>query len=184
MSVIAVVSDGTRVCMACDSQATSGGAKAALAEPKILRLGEFLFAADGCCSTAHFLRQAFEIGEDAAGVPLAAVAHAFIEAFRPWCKERDLLTDRGGGKELSSFILIARKAEWLLIDAAGSAIALASPWWAIGSGGAEARGAMHATAGDVQLSLGAEEIALAGVRAAIDLDDGCSGPVRVEWTTP
>jgi hypothetical protein len=168
--------------MACDSQASSNGTKAALRGSKIIEIAGALFGAEGSFGVAEFLRSDTWPRQPMASMPLEVVARSFVAAAWSWLKKRDALRIVNGSPELSGNVLVARGPDWILIDSGGSLIDLASDWWAIGSGAAEARGAMfvatlleHAEAGN---------IARQGVHAAIALDDGCSFPINQHWTLP
>jgi ATP-dependent protease HslVU (ClpYQ) peptidase subunit len=198
MSVIVVVSDGIRCCMACDSQTTNNGAKAQLADPKIASAQGILFAGEGVLAFDHYIKR-----ESAKGEPkwvgltdLNVIAAAIADDFRAWLRDRDMLvkTDEHNA-ELPGQILVAKGAEFRVIDGGGYVVKLARPWHAIGSGGGEARGALHALTVDsagteaiVKQAGGApltvEYIARAAIEAACALDDGCSPPVHVMWTEP
>jgi ATP-dependent protease HslVU (ClpYQ) peptidase subunit len=169
--------------MACDSQASNNGTVAVMAESKIVRVGGVLFGSDGTLAISEYLRrrcraEAFDGFDD-----LAVLAGAFADGLRRHLREVDgLVKNSRDGLEFPGMTLIARRSEFLVLDAGGSALRLSSPFWAIGSGGSEARGAMHHASTLEHAE--ASQIALAGIRAAIALDDGCCEPFRWEWTLP
>ena len=182
MSVIAVYSDGTRCCMACDSQASNGGAKAIMKGSKIVERNGWLFGAEG----SPVAQQAIEYDLSPASLlehdPLA---HWAAVDFYPWLysklKSRGQLVPVSGRDELPGQILIARKSEFVLLDTIGAVVEFATDFWAIGSGGAEARGAMYARELDNGHS---DQIVSEAVAAACALDDGCSKPIHFEWSKP
>lgn len=187
MTVIVAVTDGTRVCVAADSQCTAGnGVKLTLAGGKVSRVptpaGLLLIAAEGSLATDHFIRHhpiAVNCGPDAT---LDYLAARFAEELRTHLMARDLMRLCDGTRELPGNILMARGCEFVLIDSGGSVVRVESDWWAIGSGAPEARGAMWLgmQAGHVDH----EQVARMAVHAAIELDSGCGFPIRVEWTEP
>ncbi len=196
MTCIAVVSDGTRCCMAADSQATNNGTVAVLSDSKIVRVGPLLIAAEGTASIAQWARNRIYQPIDAPtsfrvmGIdwpkpsePLEKwAADVFADSLRDYLSQRQLLRNVNGSNEMPGQILIARGPQWIVVDAGGSVYQFASDWWAIGSGAPEARGAMWHAAQSEHFE--ANHIAVRGVEAAIALDNGCCAPVRVEWTDP
>lgn len=191
MTVIVAVTDGERVCMACDSQSSNNNCRATLARPKIVRIGPLLVGAEGTMAVGDFLRYRYVIGAWGKEVELAAwCGTTLADDLRNHLRERDLMEKRGDRTEMPGQLLIAKGGEFLILDTGGSVVQVASPFWAIGSGGPEARGAMWAAwpASEVmhlatnQLHPREETVARAGVEAAIALDYGCGPPVHVEWT--
>lgn len=183
MSVIAVIKDALNglVCMASDSQATSGdGSKLVLALPKIVRCGPCLF---GCTSLAitQFVREYYAIGPWGDAVSLASFAAKWADHCRSHLNERGQLEKHNDMLLFPGEALIAKGGEFCKVDAAGQVITFALGFWAIGSGGAEARGAIWSMCGSADPH-SIEHIARSGVLAAIDLDDGCSRPVIALWT--
>ncbi|HMI36950.1 MAG TPA: hypothetical protein VK505_04925 [Steroidobacteraceae bacterium] len=169
--------------MACDSQASNNGAIGVLADSKIIRHGPVLVACEGSFAITQLVRYETipECSRTLDDMDLADwAANAFVPAIRKHLKERDLLRRVNDSLEFPGMTLIARGPEWLLIDSAGSIVRFLNEWWAIGSGAAEARGAMFAAS--VAEGATADEIADLGVAAAIALDDGCCAPIRHEWT--
>jgi len=187
VSVIAVASDGTRCCMAADSQIILGGStKATIGSPKIMRLGPLLVGADGTLAMGDAFRYHGSELQVPETLPLALsewVARVVVPWLRAYCKSADLM-EKGedGALQLPAQTLIAYKSEFCHVDYAGAATQLTNPWWAIGSGGAVARGAMFESAN--QEHVGTDEIVLAGVRAACEFDLGCSLPAIHLWTEP
>lgn len=199
MTVIVAVRDGTRVCMACDSQATNNGAKATLAHGKIVRYGATLFGC-GDLTLMNAVRHAMptEVGLSAMAMdvtqPLATWAAC---EFVPWLIEH--LTKRGlmdkdsdGAAEFPGSIMLARGSEFVLVDKNTGIVEFAESYAASGSGMYDARGAMWALSHADELGdeffaaheAEAETLARAGVSAAIANDNGCGPPVCVEWTQP
>lgn len=180
MTCITVVSDGTRCCMAADSQATNGGSVAVLSQSKIDRIGPFLVAAEGGIAVGQFVRH------HATPVLQGDLVEWAVKSFAPELRKH-LESNTGmrmyeGRPEFPGQILIAKGADWILMDTGGSVVEIAATFWAIGSGAPEARGCMwHAIQSE---AFEANNIAVRGVEAAIAMDNGCCGPVCIEWTEP
>jgi len=187
MTCIVVVKDkpSGRVVMACDSQASHNGVVMTHALPKIVKRNGFLFGADGPLWLGNFYRygdlpeRPRDSGPDTMTLPQWC-----SERLAPWLREaatqRNQWRDIAGGKEFGGQTLVALGSEFVLMDSGGSVLVPAHPWWAIGSGGSEARGALAALASFGHLR--ADERAAVAVAAAIALDDGCCEPIREEWT--
>ena len=81
----------------------------------------------------------------------------------------------GFGQVADSGIILLTVASWGIrsMDGAGATVDH-GPWWAVGSGGPEARGAMWARRQHLGDCDPARLVDL-GVRAAIELDTGCGG---------
>ena len=179
MTVIVAVSDGERVCMACDSQATNNGSKLTLATSKIVRRGPVLF---GPCDGPTIGAIRYQMPEPPQSLDLEQWVRT---EWLPWLRElqrgeRILETDNGAEK-LRCQTLIACGAVMLAVDYSGHAVRTSEPFIATGSAWCEARGAMWA-AGARERVIDPEGVARVGVEAAIALDSGCGPPVRVEWT--
>lgn len=181
MSVIVVVKDGTRCCMACDSQASLNGNAAMLAAPKIVRSGELLIGADGTLSLISFARHVYPVDRPLVGESLARwVLNVYGPALRRWLDESKHLETRDGRTDFPGTALIARAGEFVHLDSAGNAAQLDSNFWAIGSASPEALGAMWQAERD---SRSPEYTAYSGVQAAIALDPHCGGKITLEWTS-
>lgn len=180
MTVIVAVSGGSRVCMASDSLAVNNGAKGVLKTPKLVRMGTFVIGSSGSFGANQLLPACLkEPFTDPR--PLLDVCKQLADDLRKELKDRDLMRRVNDALEFPGMMLVARGPDFALIDAGGSVIQFDYDWWAIGSGAAEARGAMFVAS--KYEHAGADEVARAGVEAAIALDDGCGGDIRMEWTT-
>ena len=185
MSVIVVVKDGRRVCMACDSQASVNSSRAFLEAPKIVRSGPLVIGADGTIAIVSFVRHVWvQAPEWPQHVPLARwVQNEFSPALRHWLKENDHLETRDGRTDFPGSALIALKGEFVHLDSGGNVAELQVPFWAIGSGAPEALGAMWAHRNTSTTHRpGIANTAQIGVEAAIALDPHCGGKIVVEWT--
>lgn len=182
MSVIVAIARDSRVCMAADSQATNNGSKLQLARTtaKIVRLGDFLFSISSL-PVGEFLRRRCSVSP-LAGLGLDQAAALLADSLRQDFKERALLEVREGQSYLPGEIIVARGSEFVILDSLGSVMRADHPWWALGSGGPEARAVLYALCRDDTRDT--EWIARLAVDAACALDNGCSPPIVVEWTNP
>lgn len=197
MTCIVAVRDGTRVCMAADSQSGQGGIRLTGALPKIRVLPgpvenprRMLLGFSG----PHLLYNALEIPKalhspDSYNTLQAWAVVAFVPWLRAFLKERDALEAKDGMQWIPGETIIACGPDFVTIDRGGGVYVHAADYAAIGSGASEARGAMWssspATRPDYSpRSLAVESIARNGVLAAIELDESCGPPVVVEWTDP
>ena len=184
MSVIAVASNGTRCCLAADSQVSQNTTKLTMSNTKVVRLGKLLLGVDGSLAMGDALRyhaDGLDLGALAGDLP-GWLSRNLVPWMRTYLKAADLMDKRDDGHEFPGSMLVARGREFLHIDCAGSVMCCASEWWAIGAGGATARGAMHYAA--EVAGHNAEHVVTAGVEAACRLDTTCSLPMCVEWTEP
>lgn len=196
MTCIVAVSDGKRVCMACDSRAVRNGSYMTAAEPKITRIGSLLIGADGNLMAGEFLRRHWRPDAIVASQSTDDLAHYVSHQLVPllwewWAKRQQIEDGVHGKKEAPSNLIVARGGEMFEVDATGCIFRYASPFMAIGSGSGEAMGAMWSHrdfigAGDTSDDAAAntETVARTGVEAACALDSGCGPPVVVEWTEP
>lgn len=183
-----VVKHANKVYMAADSQATHNGCVLVHGLPKIVERDGFLFASDGSLWLGDACRY-LDLPVWTDGVPLAQWCAIH---FGPWLRacanQGNHWVDRSGGKEWNGQTFVARGGELCLVDAGGGVIVPAGSWWAIGSGGAEARGAMSALEdapdcyAPLDGNLSPRDILSMAVGAAILLDDGCCGPVQYAET--
>ena len=181
MTVVVAVSDGTRVCVASDSQITDNG-HVIIGDSKIIRHGEALFACDGAQRLGDLIRYNPPPMEN---LPQMGLARWACTDFVRWLKaevEADKITmgDADGRFRIPGSTLIAYKNECAVIGKDGAYVA--RDWVAIGSGRTEASGAVWAELQHEHWQ--ADEVAMMGVRAAIEMDDGCSEPIHHKWTKP
>ena len=170
------------MCIGCDSQATNAsGSKLTLAESKIVRCGEVLIGASDTLAASHFLRHEFARSWEG-GETLDEIANGVVRALRVHLKSIDGMRIVNGNPELPGHLLIAKRSEFLLVDASGSIIRIEGSWWAIGSGAPEARGSLWTAQYREHVGSEADLMASDAVKAACALDDGCGPPVRIEWT--
>lgn len=173
--------DAGCVVMAADSQASNNGTVLLHEASKIVARDGFLFGADGALWLGDFYRYG-----DLPAWPLTPITLAewcserLAPAVRAAATERNQWREINGNKEFGGQTLVARGDELVLMDSGGSVLVPAQGWWAIGSGGSEARGAIFAARALSDSAF--DSIAMHAVTAAITLDDGCSGPVNIAWT--
>lgn len=186
MSIITAVRDGKRVCMACDSQGTNDGSIITLQGSKIVRRGKFLFGAcDG--NTMQTIKHLIELNPEDWDPEIDS-----LEAFEWWVHgrflpalrkiqgvDKVLPTVHDSVQETRAQIMIAHGPRFVCVDTVGFVICPEAPYHAIGSAWCEARGAMWGS-----LCSDAGFTARLGVQAACYLDNGCSPPIRSEWTEP
>lgn len=186
MTCIVAIAETGRVWMAADAQASNNGAVMINAAPKIVQretLGRTLFGSDG----SLWLGDAFRYGI----LPVRHAGQSLAEwcavELGPWLRERasegNRWYDRNGGKEWNGQTLVANGSDLVLVDSAGSVVVPIGGRWAIGSGGAEARGALWAMDRDGSAMLAHQRATLA-VAAACALDDGCREPIECVCTAP
>lgn len=193
MTCIVAVKDHAngRVVMACDSQASNGGAVVSLGACKVVTRDGFLFGSDGPAWLTNFYRYGALPSWPQECCPTLE-AWCVMHLAQYLCAEATLRNrwkdGDFGGKNWGGQTLVARGDSFVLMGSDGGVLTPKQGWWAIGSGGSEARGAifgMGRTADDSGPELSADFAALSAVRAvraAIALDDGCGGPVIVKTT--
>lgn len=170
MTVIAAIVTDGRAYMAADSR-TSWGTCYRDDGRKLFRLGEVLV---GFAGHSLFHRA------------LATMPPCDTLEAEAWCGQlADHLIDYGKGRghgevtnaaSMQSFTLLAATTAGLWeVSGDGSVLRVADGYTAIGSGGAEARGALHV------LRRGDEPVERlhSAIAAAIALDRSCGGPVHV-----
>lgn len=187
MTVIVAVSDGRRVCMAADSQGSTGGMKDTLATPKIVRIGKRLFA----YSTGMEIGQALlyhapgEFDGDY-DMPLDRwCATKLVPWLREWFKSTGLMETRDGAAWMPFTMLVAQGGEFVGVESNASVVRYAGQFATEGSGKALARGALFALLNCYELEKprGTPEVAARmAVAASCVFDDGCGPPIVVEWT--
>lgn len=184
MSVIVAVSDGKRVCMACDSLATNNGSAITLADPKIVRRGPMLF---GPCDGPTIQAIKYMMPEQLVENAPADLAQWAVVEFVPWLrahqKEQVILEVEDGQHKLRSRILVAHRGDVVDIDPLGYAVRSVDGIVAYGSGWCEARAAIMG-AKVVKPDLAADNLAILGVGIAIETVNGCGPPIVHEWTEP
>lgn len=186
MTCIVAIKECGRVWMAADSQATNNGAVLIHGLSKIVQrdtFGRTLFGSDG----SLWLGDAFRYGVLPTRHAGQSLAEWCAAELAPWlhakATEGQRWIDRSNGKEWNGQTLVANGSDLVLVDAGGSIVVPASGRWAIGSGGAEARGALWAMDRDGSAMLAHQRATLA-VAAACALDDGCGGPIECVCTVP
>lgn len=176
MTVVAAVKAMGRVHMACDSQATNNGTIMYPAESKIVTRGRYLLGGEGTIAMQSWFRTAPQalFKPHRAGL-VDWVDRIFGPATLEHFTKIGQLTDR---RELPGQAIIACGSEFVVMDAAGHPVS-PGPWWAIGSGGPEARGALFVCSAYGRNPADWPETAS---RAATHLDDGCGGQI-LRFTT-
>lgn len=180
MTVVVAVSDGTRVCMASDSQTTDNGHCITVAN-KVFKHGQVLVGADGKGSIIDLFRYCSP--PEYKGMENIA-AWAFRDLV-PWMhaemERRSILDeDKSKGWPFPGSVILAHAERALIVALDGQIVEPERRWCAIGSGRAIASGAIHhaLNADDWK----ADEVAIAGVEAACAMDNGCGLPIKHYWT--
>lgn len=182
MTCIVGVSDGTRVCVASDSQTTDNGHRLTI-EHKVHRHCDVIIGADGRGSLMDLFRYCsppkFSQTENLA-------AWAFRDLV-PWMlgefERRSMFDeDRAKGWPFPGSMILAWKSDVLIVALDGQVIRPERMWCAIGSGRAVASGAIWQALQSEHWQ--ADQVARAGVEAACEMDSGCGLPVRHYWTRP
>lgn len=186
MSVVVVVSDGKQCWMAADSQATQGASQAPLATPKIVREFGMLFSVPSIL-VGNILRQELPMSPPQSQLKAFGLLEWAGSCFQPWLRRKleswgqlEKLSD--GRSEMPGTMLIARGGDFVVCDVSGGVFRVARSWHAVGSGGAEATGALWAL--ETRGCLPPEQMAMLAVGAACALDVNCSGALTVECTAP
>lgn len=169
MTVIAAtISEGGHVTMAADSR-TCMGSEYLDGNVKAWRLGAALVGVAGgsalYVTTKHFRH----LSETAKSDEIAGwCAHLYTALRDAALAHGQVYRNQDGTESLNMQVLVATRCGLWVIHTDGSVCLIPRTWHAIGSGGAEARGALH---------LGVTPAR--AVHAAIALDSGCGGPVTV-----
>lgn len=193
--IVAVRGEGV-VWMAADSQATNNGAVMLHALPKVVRRAvepqgspsepmpesyPTLFGSDGTIWLGDYFRWG-ELPPRIVGMSLAEwCSQKLAPCLRTAATEGNHWVERNSGKEWGGQTLVACGTDIVLMDSAGSVVVPQGNFWAIGSGGAEARGALHVLYRHTTHN--AYTQAEAAVLAACELDDGCRRPIELIAST-
>lgn len=181
MSTVAVVKKNGYVAIAADTQSSFGprrlSATYAARPGKIIRIGESYLGLTGWAVSQQVIEHAFRYAANPPALATAAEIFEMLLKLHPRLKQEYFLTPRGSDEiyEPTHIHGLIANAHGLFGVYSMRDVIEYERFWASGSGGDYALGAMHALYGT---SADAVTIAEAGVRAAIDFDDGSGAPVE------
>lgn len=137
MTTIAAFIDADgNAAIAGDTCANHGG-WLSCSEPKIRRVGDVLLGWSGTLSMARYFRDVQEIEPTRAGL------ENLVDEWIAWLKERGHgKVDDNGTWDVPLMVLAVADGQIWSLDATGLVMALQGNYWAIGSGGPTALGAM------------------------------------------
>ena len=186
MTVITAVRKGNEIAIACDTQTTSGNyslkylADYKVNHNKLLTYGDNIIGLSGTVAIKQMFEDLFETSEPVDFASRKDIFHWILSQQSKLKSEYFLKTDAGNNKNqvaetnwLSG--LIANPHGIFGIGAYREIIEY-SKFWAIGSGGDFALGAMEIL---YEQDLSATEIAEAGARTATKFNPACAEPVYV-----
>jgi ATP-dependent protease HslVU (ClpYQ) peptidase subunit len=182
VSVITVVKKNGLVAIAADTQSSSGSRKMSARhnrQPgKIARIGASYIGSTGWSVHQQVLAHLFAgVTEPPAFSSAAQIFDVFLK-LHPRLKQEYYLNPRGGDDEAyesSQMTLLIANQHGIFGLYSMRTVLEYQQYWASGSGSDYALGAMHAIYDAVA---DAAAIAEAGVRAAIEFDDGCGAPIE------
>lgn len=182
MTAICVVFDAETKAGAMAADSCWSGAHLSRSNPKIRRIGPALVASAG--AVAHlFLDQFVDALGDVGSIGDPGDVRALASDWRRWCVDRGhhRLNEAHGLRQYPACLLILTPDGIFEIDDDGEACRLPpeTTTAAIGIGAQVCMGAMHALS-DPLGDLSADVITMRAVEAAIELCEGCRGPVQVE----
>jgi ATP-dependent HslUV protease, peptidase subunit HslV len=179
MSTVTVVKKNGFVAIAADTLSSFGPRKLSAIHnkraSKILRLGPSLVGLTGAAANLRVLEHAFR---DAAAPALDSASDIFdvFLTLHDRLKYQYAMNVRGGqAYESNEMTLLIANQHGIFGIYSMREVVEHERFWAAGSGGDYALGAMHAL---YDVAADAVSIAEAGVRAAIEFDDGTGAPVE------
>ena len=182
MSVITIVQKNGLVAIAADTQSSSGSRKMSAGHnrqpSKIARIGPSYIGLTGWSVHQQVLEHLFAgVAEPPALSSTAQIFDVFLK-LHPRLKQEYYLNPRGGDDEAyesSQMTLLIANQHGIFGLYSMRTVLEYERYWASGSGSDYALGAMHAIYDAIA---DAVAIAEAGVRAAIEFDDGCGAPIE------
>jgi ATP-dependent HslUV protease, peptidase subunit HslV len=182
VSVITIVKKNGVVAIAADTLSTAGSRKLSATHnqqpSKIARIGSSFVGLTGWSVHQQVLEHLFGTVSDPPALSSTAQIFDVFLKLHPRLKEEYFLNPRGGDGDAyessQMTVLIANQHGIFGLYSARTVLEYAR-FWASGSGSDYALGAMHAT---YRSALDAVAIAEAGVRAAVEFDDGCGAPIE------
>jgi ATP-dependent HslUV protease subunit HslV len=182
VSVITIVKKNGVVAIAADTLSSSGSRKMSAVynrqASKIVRIGASYVGLTGWSVHQQVLEHLFaNVAEPPALASTAEIFDVFLK-LHPRLKQEYFLNPHGGDGEAyesSQMTLLIANQHGIFGLYSMRTVLEYERYWASGSGSDYALGAMHAM---YDVTADAAAIAEAGVRAAVEFDDGCGAPIE------
>ncbi len=179
MSTVVVVKKSGHVAIAADTLSSFGPRKLSAVHnrraSKIVRLGSSLVGLTGAAANLCVLEHAFRNAEAPALDSVADIFDVFLTLHERLKYDYAMNVRYGEAYESNEMTLLIAKQHGIFGIYSMREVVEHERFWAAGSGGDYALGAMHAV---YDQAPGAVAIAEAGVRAALEFDDGSGAPVE------
>jgi ATP-dependent protease HslVU (ClpYQ) peptidase subunit len=169
MTVIAATLVDGVLRMASESRIAYGGTTYRDDATKLFRLGDAIV---GMTGTVHYDRSMMNAPHYKDGEDVVLYGYTLYDYWRAHDANMRMRKDKD---TLGINAIIGTRTCIVELNADGSVIPVTRGWYAIGSGGPEARGALFATGGTNPII---------GVRAAIALNSGCGGQIQTMMLGP
>jgi ATP-dependent protease HslVU (ClpYQ) peptidase subunit len=189
MSVIAAVRKGNTIAVAADSQSNFGDLRPPPANHEVLKLREVggaILAASGWALyddlLAHYLRR--KSRSPRVLTDRASIFEFFLGFWKAIRKDGCFVNDQSRTDDKSPFAdldatFLAATSHGIFLVSSNMSVSEFRQFYAIGSGGDFAIGALHALSATAGEQMSAEEMATAAVGAAIAYDSCCGGSIVV-----
>ena len=179
MSTVTVVKKNGHVAIAADTLSSFGSRKLSAVHnkraSKIVRLGASFVGLTGQAANLRVLEHAFRDAEPPALDSAGDIFDVFLKLHERLTYEYAMNVRRGESYESTEMTLLIANQHGIFGIYSMREVVEHERFWAAGSGGDYALGAMHAM---YDMAADAVSIAEAGVRAAIEFDDGTGAPVE------
>jgi ATP-dependent HslUV protease subunit HslV len=179
VSTVVVVKKNGHVAIAADTLSSFGSRKLSAAHnkraSKIVRLGSSLVGLTGAAANLRVLEHAFRDAEAPALDSAADIFDVFLKLHDRLKYEYAMNVRGGQAYESNEMTLLIANPHGIFGIYAMREVVEHERFWAAGSGGDYALGALHAL---YDVAADAKSIAEAGVRAGVEFDDGTGAPVE------
>jgi ATP-dependent protease HslVU (ClpYQ) peptidase subunit len=179
VSTVTVVRKNGKVAIAADTQSSFGSRKLSAAynkrASKILRLGPSFVGLTGVAANLRVLEHVFKEVEPPALDSAADIFDVFLKLHERLKYDYAMNVRVGQPYESSEMTLLIANQHGIFGIYSMREVVEHKRFWAAGSGGDYALGAMHACYDTMS---DAVSIAEAGVRAAVEFDDGTGAPIE------
>jgi ATP-dependent HslUV protease subunit HslV len=179
VSTVAVVKKNGHVAIAADTLSSFGSRKLSAVHnkraSKIVRLGSSFVGLTGAAANLRVLEHVFRDAEAPALDSAAAIFDVFLKLHERLTYEYAMNVRRGEAYESTEMTLLIANQHGIFGIYSMREVVEHERFWAAGSGGDYALGAMHAV---YDVAADAVSIAEAGVRAGVEFDDGTGAPVE------
>jgi ATP-dependent HslUV protease subunit HslV len=179
VSTVTVVKKNGHVAIAADTLASFGARKLSAAHnkraSKIVRLGASFVGLTGAAANLRVLEHAFRDAEAPALDSAADIFDVFLKLHERLKHEYAMNVRAAQPYESTEMTLLIANPHGIFGIYSMREVVEHERFWAAGSGGDYALGAMHAL---YDMAADAVSIAEAGVRAAVEFDDGTGAPVE------